>query len=110
MFSAFWALDIAPTLDVLVLFVSVLSNRILSLRYSTVATVVYFVGAMFAKSERSGALTTIYCAVSKEASKQSGLYYADSQVCEPSKAAENMEMAQKLWEESCELLNITWEV
>ena len=65
---------------------------------------------MFSKTEKQGALTTIYCAVSKKAAQESGLYYADSNVCEPTKRAQDMEMAQNLWDESCKLLNITWDV
>ena len=78
-------------------------------RYSTIASTIYFVASMFAKTEKSGALTTVYCCVSKKAAQESGLYYADSKVCQPIKRAEDMEMAQKLWDESCKLLNITWD-
>ena len=77
-------------------------------RYSSLANAFYCICGCFAKDEDQGALTTVYCAVSAKAEQETGLYYADCKVCDSSKASRDMEMAQKLWEKSCQLLNITW--
>ena len=61
------------------------------------------------KTEKEGALTTIYCAVSRKAGQETGLYYADSCVKEPSKVAKNMDLREQLWKVSCELLDIQWD-
>ena len=66
-------------------------------------------GFMF-KTERQGALTTIYCAVSYKAGEETGLYYADSKVAEPSKLAKDAQLAERLWKASCDYLDIQCEV
>ena len=79
-------------------------------RSSKLAGWIYFFTGFMGKTERQGALTTIYCAVSKKAEEETGSYYADSKVKEPSATAHDPELGQKLWERSCELLNIEWDV
>ena len=79
-------------------------------RSSKISQCVYMLTGFFAKTEKQGALTTIYCTVSGKTSEETGLYYADSAVKEPTKIAKDPELAQKLWDASCELLNIKWEV
>ncbi|XP_076577542.1 retinol dehydrogenase 12, like isoform X2 [Chaetodon auriga] len=63
----------------------------------------------FTKSPVQGAQTTIYCAVEPSLEKESGGYYSDCAPASCSAAAKDDDMAQKLWELSCQLLSITWE-
>ena len=79
-------------------------------RSSKFAQCFYCCAGFMAKTERQGALTTIYCAVSHKAGDETGLYYADSKAKQPSKNARNMELAENLWKASCDLLKIKWEV
>ena len=62
------------------------------------------------KSVRKGAYTTIYCTVSAKAGQQTGLYYSGSKVTKPMFMAEDEELAQRLWIESCRMLNINWDL
>lgn len=57
----------------------------------------------FVKTPEQGAQTTIYCAVDEKLEKESGKYYSDCAVKEPSKNAKNIEDAEKLW-------NISWKL
>ena len=43
-----------------------------------------------------------------KAGQETGLYYADYRVKQSSKISHDMEVAEQLWEKSCEMLNITW--
>ncbi|XP_066538802.1 retinol dehydrogenase 12, like [Hoplias malabaricus] len=63
----------------------------------------------FTKSSVQGAQTTIYCAVAPELEKESGKYYSDCAPTSCSSAAMDDEMAQRLWDLSCQMLNITWD-
>ncbi|KAA0704777.1 Retinol dehydrogenase 12 [Triplophysa tibetana] len=63
----------------------------------------------FTKTTVQGAQTTIYCAVEPELDKESGGYYSDCAPARCSREAVNDEMAQKLWELSCQALGITWD-
>ena len=47
-----------------------------------------------------GAKTTLYCALSDEAGRQTGLYYRDGRVAEPSKTAQDDKLAEELWRRS----------
>lgn len=47
-----------------------------------------------------GAQTSLYCATSPEAEQQSGLYYDECRVKEPSALARDAALAEKLWRES----------
>ncbi len=55
---------------------------------------------LFMLSPEAGAATTLYCATSSQCAEQSGLYYDDCAVREPSFAARNHELADRLWRES----------
>ncbi|XP_032222184.1 retinol dehydrogenase 11 [Nematostella vectensis] len=61
---------------------------------------------MMFKSVRQGAQTTICCAVSEEHAHETGLYYSDCAVKEPSKAAQDDEAAKRLWKKSLELVKL----
>ncbi|XP_029385171.1 retinol dehydrogenase 12, like [Echeneis naucrates] len=63
----------------------------------------------FTKNSTQGAQTTIYCAVEPSLEKESGGYYSDCAPAKCSQHGQNDELAQKLWELSCQMLSITWE-
>ena len=47
----------------------------------------------------------MYCATAPELTAMSGQYYNNCYFCEPSKASQNEEMAQTLWEISENVIN-----
>uniref|UniRef100_A0A673H579 NADP-retinol dehydrogenase n=1 Tax=Sinocyclocheilus rhinocerous TaxID=307959 RepID=A0A673H579_9TELE len=63
----------------------------------------------FTKTTIQGAQTTIYCAVEPKLDNESGGYYSDCAPALCSSEALDDEMAQKLWELSCQMLGITWD-
>ncbi|KAF4088074.1 hypothetical protein AMELA_G00078590 [Ameiurus melas] len=63
----------------------------------------------FTKTSVQGAQTTIYCAVAPELETKSGNYYSDCAPANCSSAAMDDEMAQRLWDLSCQMLSITWD-
>ncbi|XP_035655820.1 retinol dehydrogenase 12-like [Oncorhynchus keta] len=63
----------------------------------------------FTKTIVQGAQTSIYCAVEPELERESGGYYSDCKPSSCTRAAMDDEMAQKLWELSCQMLGITWD-
>uniref|UniRef100_A0A8C2DSB5 Protein transport protein Sec61 subunit gamma n=2 Tax=Cyprinus carpio TaxID=7962 RepID=A0A8C2DSB5_CYPCA len=63
----------------------------------------------FTKTTIQGAQTTIYCAVEPKLDNESGRYYSDCAPAQCSREALDDEMAQKLWELSCQMLDITWD-
>ncbi|XP_024292228.1 retinol dehydrogenase 12-like [Oncorhynchus tshawytscha] len=63
----------------------------------------------FTKTIVQGAQTSIYCAVEPELETESGGYYSDCKPSSCTRAAKDDEMAQKLWELSCQMLGITWD-
>ncbi|XP_057178951.1 retinol dehydrogenase 12, like isoform X1 [Triplophysa rosa] len=63
----------------------------------------------FTKTSVQGAQTTIYCAVAPELETESGKYYSDCAPANCSQAALDDDVAQRLWELSCKMLNIKWE-
>ncbi|KAM7369705.1 hypothetical protein PAMP_011008 [Pampus punctatissimus] len=63
----------------------------------------------FTKSPVQGAQTSIYCAVEPTLEKESGGYYSDCAPANCSAAGRDDELAQKLWELSCQMLSVTWE-
>lgn len=67
---------------------------------------VRMVFGMFIKTPEQGAQTTIYCAVDEHAGKQTGLYYAECEVTEPSPEAKKEEDARKLWNISLKLVGL----
>ncbi|XP_008293502.1 retinol dehydrogenase 12-like [Stegastes partitus] len=71
--------------------------------------VVMMVTKPFFKNPAQGAQTSIYCAVEPSLANETGQYYSDCAPTSPSSAAQDDDMAQKLWELSCRMLSITWE-
>lgn len=63
----------------------------------------------FTKTSVEGAQTTIYCAVAPELEKESGNYYSDCAPAGCSSAAMDDDMAQRLWDLTCQMLKITWD-
>ncbi|XP_060778124.1 retinol dehydrogenase 12, like [Neoarius graeffei] len=63
----------------------------------------------FTKTSIQGAQTTIYCAVAPELETESGSYYSDCAPASCSNAAMDDDMAQRLWDLSCQMLKITWD-
>nr|XP_046227549.1 retinol dehydrogenase 12-like isoform X2 [Scatophagus argus] len=61
------------------------------------------------KNSVQGAQTTIYCAVEPSLEKESGGYYSDCAPANCSAAGKDDDLAQKLWELTCQQLSITWE-
>ena len=55
---------------------------------------------LFMISSEQGAATTLYCATSPEVAGQSGLYYDECKVKIPSKVAQDLALAQDLWQRS----------
>jgi NAD(P)-dependent dehydrogenase (short-subunit alcohol dehydrogenase family) len=51
-------------------------------------------------STEEGAATTLYCATSAQAGKETGLYYDKCQVKEPGRAAQDTALAAELWKRS----------
>ncbi len=51
-------------------------------------------------SNEEGAKTSLYCALSEEAGKETGLYYDKSRVREPSAPARDRKLGEELWEKS----------
>ncbi|KAG8184742.1 hypothetical protein JTE90_019341 [Oedothorax gibbosus] len=62
---------------------------------------------VFFKSPKIGAQTTIYCAVEESLATESGLYYCDCTVIQPSARALDDNLAKKLWEVSESLIAST---
>ncbi|KAK7881508.1 hypothetical protein WMY93_029917 [Mugilogobius chulae] len=63
----------------------------------------------FTKNSTQGAQTSIYCAVEPSLENESGGYYSDCAPAKCSAKAKDDDLAQKLWELSCQMLSITWE-
>ena len=61
---------------------------------------------MISKSPIEGAQTTIYCAVDEAVEGVSGKYFVDCKVTQPSKAAVDDDMAERLWKVSAELVGL----
>ena len=55
---------------------------------------------LFMISEEKGAATTLHCALSAEAGKETGLYYDKCKPKEPSALAKDAALAQRLWQQS----------
>ncbi|XP_034233862.1 retinol dehydrogenase 13-like [Thrips palmi] len=75
----------------------------------------YFKGARVAigmlfrpifKNPVQGAQTTIHCSIDEEAANETGLYYSDCKVKQPSSRAEDLEVAKRLWDESVKIVNL----
>lgn len=78
-------------------------------RHSTLMTIFFTIFAMFLKTPREGAQTSIYCALAEELHSISGKHFSD---CAPAFVApqgRSEETARRLWQASCELLGIEWD-
>ncbi|XP_077411188.1 retinol dehydrogenase 12-like isoform X2 [Vanacampus margaritifer] len=64
---------------------------------------------IFTKTTVEGAQTTIYCAVQSGLESQSGAYFSDCAPARCSRSASDDDLAQELWESSCNMLGITWQ-
>ncbi|KAJ8303308.1 hypothetical protein KUTeg_019704 [Tegillarca granosa] len=58
----------------------------------------FFLVRPFTKSMEQGAATTVYCATASELDGVGGIYFNNCCRCPPSSAAEDSELAQKLWD------------
>lgn len=65
-----------------------------------------FVTYFMMKTPEEGAQTTLHCALDENAGKETGLYYSDCKVIEPSALAKDMDGAKRLWEESEKLVGL----
>ncbi|XP_069771364.1 retinol dehydrogenase 12 [Narcine bancroftii] len=77
-------------------------------RHSWVMALAWKTLTFLIKTPKQGAQTSIYCAVAEELEEISGKYFSD---CHPAFVApqgKNDETAKKLWDVSCELLQIQW--
>ncbi|XP_046753175.1 uncharacterized protein LOC124416289 [Diprion similis] len=64
------------------------------------------IGEFFVKNAKEAAQTTIHCAVDEGAAKETGLYYSQCAVAQPSNAAQDDLTAVKLWDASIELVGL----
>ncbi|XP_057666880.1 retinol dehydrogenase 14-like [Diorhabda carinulata] len=58
------------------------------------------------KTPEQGAQTQIYCSVDENCANESGLYYSDCKIIKSSAAAQNEEMAKKLWNISLKMVGL----
>ncbi|XP_037136232.1 retinol dehydrogenase 12, like isoform X1 [Syngnathus acus] len=63
----------------------------------------------FIKTPAQGARTIIYCAVEPTLDKDSGGFYMECAPADCSAEGRDEEVAEKMWELSCRMLNITWD-
>ncbi|XP_041041158.1 retinol dehydrogenase 12-like isoform X1 [Carcharodon carcharias] len=63
----------------------------------------------FTKSPTSGAETTVYCAVAQGLEKETGQYFSNCERATCSSSAHDDEKAKKLWQVSCQMLEIDWQ-
>jgi len=61
---------------------------------------------LFMKSNADGAATSIHCAASAAAAKETGLYYDECKVTEPSKIAQDVALADELRARSLDLVGL----
>ena len=65
-------------------------------------------GALFMKSNREGAESSVYAALSADLSQSSGAYIKDKKIAQPTRLAKNDQVAEKLWKWSEEVCGIKW--
>ncbi|XP_060849468.1 retinol dehydrogenase 12-like isoform X2 [Rhopalosiphum padi] len=58
------------------------------------------------KTPEQGAQTTLHCSIDEKAGEETGLYYSDCKVKEPSASAKDPELAKKLWVKSMEMVGL----
>ena len=73
---------------------------------SVLQTVYSILAIPFAKTAKQGAQTTIYLAVSEDVEGVSGSYFIDCAITEPSEAAQDENIARKLWDISQTLVGL----
>ncbi|XP_066302832.1 retinol dehydrogenase 14-like [Branchiostoma lanceolatum] len=67
-------------------------------KFTLMKPMFYLGMSAFAKTPVQGAQTVIHCAVEEKLSSESGLYYSDCDVMEPSQKATDDAVARQLWE------------
>ena len=78
-------------------------------RYSSVMRGLHYLLYPIMKSEKQGALTTIYCAVSEDVIQHSGGFFENSRLVGHAKMCKDTKNEEKVWKETCRLLGVTWE-
>ena len=73
---------------------------------SVLQTVLSILATPFAKTAKQGAQTTIHLAVSEDVKGISGSYFSDCAITEPSEAAQDENVAKKLWDVSQTLVGL----
>jgi retinol dehydrogenase 12 len=68
--------------------------------WRTLPWVIRPIAKAFMITTEEGALTTLYCATSEQAGRESGLYYDKARVVAPSTVAQDGVLAAKLWAQS----------
>ncbi len=74
--------------------------------YGLIVSVFYVFYALVTKSSYEGAMTSLHCAVDDSIPNYKGYYFSDCKPKKPSKAARNDKDAERLWELSCEMVNL----
>lgn len=65
-----------------------------------------WLAGLFMLDEAEGAQTTLYCATSPDCANQSGFYYDNCAIAEPTAPARNLELAGRLWDESLDWVGL----
>jgi len=65
----------------------------------------HFFGRYFFKTAEMGAQTSVYCSTEESLIDQSGCYFSDCAKENPSRQAQDMEAAERLWKISEKLVN-----
>ncbi|XP_011155356.1 retinol dehydrogenase 11 [Solenopsis invicta] len=60
----------------------------------------------FLKNPEQGAQTTIYCSVDEKVANETGLYYKECGVTTPQWRAQDNQIAEDLWNQTCQLLKL----
>ncbi|CAH1643277.1 unnamed protein product [Spodoptera littoralis] len=61
---------------------------------------------LFLKSPQCGAQTSVYCAIDESCADESGLYYSDCAVTQPSKQCQDESQAARLWDLTIQALKL----
>jgi NAD(P)-dependent dehydrogenase (short-subunit alcohol dehydrogenase family) len=79
----------------------------MGVRYGFVPGPLWWLGKLAAVSPEKGAATSIYLASAPEVAETSGQYFVDCRPARPSPASHDREAAERLWDISANLTNIT---
>ncbi|XP_046647110.1 retinol dehydrogenase 12-like isoform X2 [Daphnia pulicaria] len=71
------------------------------------ANIGYLTTKLIAKTEEQGAQRVVHAALSSQVEDLSGNYFENSKAVEPIKLVRNRDTQKKLWEKSCQLLDIS---